>query len=208
MSDLTQAAIPPLFIGVIMKKTFVLLILAFLAFGCATRPASAPASHGPVDLPPWINDTAPEDVLWGIGTAKQSSAQMSVTLSETRARADIARQLNTIVEGMITDYTRDANMGTANQASIGLQESINRQLSQAQLTGARRDQLWTAPDGTFWARVVYSKADAAKFAADSIKNVVDNEAARYAEFKAMEASKLMDEQLSKYKSDPNKTVSP
>jgi hypothetical protein len=191
-----------------MKKIFpaiAVLFLAFLALGCKSQPASAQA---PVTLPPWINEVAPEDVLWGIGNARQSSTQMSMTLSETRARADIARQLNTIVEGMITDYTRDANMGTANQASIGLQESINRQISQAQLTGSRRDQLWTAPDGTFWARVVYSKADAAKFAADSIKNVVDNEEARYAEFKAMEAAKLMDEQLSKYKSDPNKTLSP
>ncbi|MDR0449979.1 MAG: LPP20 family lipoprotein [Treponema sp.] len=192
-----------------MKKIFPLtaaLFLALSAFGCKSQPAST--APGPVTLPPWINDTAPEDVLWGIGSARQSSSQMSMTTAETRARADIARQLNTVVEGMITDYTRDANMGTANQATIGLQESINRQLSQAQLTGARRDQLWTAPDGTFWARVVYSKADAAKFAADSIKNVVDNEEARYAEFKAMEAAKMMDEQLSKYKSDPARTAAP
>jgi hypothetical protein len=196
-----------------MKKIFpviVVLLLALLAFGCKSQPASGSAvpAPGPVTLPPWINEVAPEDALWGIGSAKQSNTQMSMQMAETRARGDIARQLNTVVEGMITDYTRDANMGTANQASIGLQESINRQLSQAQLTGARVDQRWTAPDGTFWARVVYSKADAAKFAADSIKNVVDNEAARYAEFKAMEATKMMDEQLSKYKSDPNKTVTP
>jgi hypothetical protein len=195
-----------------MKKispVIAVLILALSVFGCASQPSSpaAPAS-APVTLPPWINDVAPEDALWGIGSAKQSSTQMSMTMAETRARADIARQLTSVVEGMITDYTRDANMGTANQASIGLQESINRQLSQAQLTGARVDQRWNAPDGTFWARVVYSKTDAAKFAADSIKNVVDNEAARYAEFKAMEATKMMDEQLSKYQSDPNKTVTP
>jgi hypothetical protein len=192
-----------------MKKIFPLiavLFLAFSAFGCKSQPASGEPAQ--VVLPPWINETPPEDALWGIGNAKQSSAQMSMTMAETRARADISRQLNTIVEGMITDYTRDANMGTSNQASLGLQESINRQLSQAQLAGSRRDQLWTAPDGTFWARVVYSKADAAKFASDSVKNVVDNEAARYAEFKAMEAAKMMDEQLSKYKSDPSKTVAP
>jgi hypothetical protein len=192
-----------------MKKIFPvigLLFLALLAFGCKSQPASGGSAQ--VVFPPWINEASPENVLWGIGNARQSNTQMSTTLAETRARADIARQLNTIVEGMITDYTRDANMGTANQASIGLQESINRQLSQAQLTGAQRDQLWAAPDGAIWARVVYSKADAAKFAADSVKNVIDNEAARYAEFKAMEAAKMMDEQLSKYKSDPNKAVTP
>ncbi|MDR3192774.1 MAG: LPP20 family lipoprotein [Treponema sp.] len=192
-----------------MKKIFPLiavLFLAFLVLGCKSQPASGGSAQ--VVLPPWINEVPPEDTLWGIGNARQSNGQMSMTLAETRARADIARQLSTIVEGMITDYTRDANVGTANQASLGLQESINRQLSQAQLTGSRRDQLWTAPDGTFWARVVYNKAAAAKFAADSIKNVIDNEAARYAEFKAMEAAKMMDEQLSKYKSDPNRAVTP
>ncbi|MDR0387695.1 MAG: LPP20 family lipoprotein [Treponema sp.] len=192
-----------------MKKIFPLVAVLFLAlsaFGCKSQPGSG--GSGQVVLPPWINDVAPEDALWGIGNARQSNIQMSTTMAETRARADIARQLNTIVEGMITDYTRDANMGTANQASIGLQESINRQLAQAQLAGARRDQIWTAPDGTLWARVVYSKTDAARFAAGSIQNVVDNEAARYAEFKAMEAAKMMDDQLSKYRSDPNKTISP
>jgi hypothetical protein len=192
-----------------MKKTLSVcaaLFLALLALGCKSQPFPAAASQVPANLPPWINDSAPEDTLWGIGSAKQSSTQTSMTISEARARADIARQLNTIVEGMITDYTRDANMGTSNEASLGLQESINRQLSQAQLSAARRDQLWTAPDGTLWARVVYSKADAAKFAADSIKNVVDNEAARYAEFKALDAAKMMDEHLSRYNSDPNKTV--
>jgi hypothetical protein len=190
-----------------MKKfppLLTVLFLALLAFGCASGPKSAGSAAA--SLPPWINDAVPEDTLWGIGSAKQSSTQMSMTIAETRARADISRQLNTIVEGMITDYTRDANMGTDNQATIGLQESVNRQLSQAQLIGARRDQLWTAPDGTYWTRVVYNKADAAKFAADSVKNVVDNEAARYAEFKAMEAARMMDEQLSKYKSDPNRTI--
>jgi hypothetical protein len=192
-----------------MKKVFpalTVLFLAFLAFGCASQSASVGAAAA--TLPPWINEIVPEDALWGIGSAKQSSTQMSMTMAETRARADISRQLNTIVEGMITDYTRDANMGTSNQATIGLQETINRQLSQAQLIGARRDQLWTAPDGTFWARVAYSKTDAAKFAADSVNNVVDNEAARYAEFKAMDAARMMDEQLSKYRSDPNRTVTP
>ncbi|MDR0997659.1 MAG: hypothetical protein LBL70_01210 [Treponema sp.] len=194
-----------------MKKIFpmvAVLFLALLAFGCASQPASGSAASAPVSLPPWINETAPEDALWGVGSAKQSSTQMSMTMAETRARADISRQLNTIVEGMITDYTRDANMGTANQASIGLQETINRQLSQAQLVGARRDQLWTAPDGTLWARVVYNKSDAAKFAADSVKNVVDNDAARYAEFKAMDAARMMEDQLSKYNSDPTRTVTP
>jgi PBP1b-binding outer membrane lipoprotein LpoB len=194
-----------------MKKIGIVCLvvcLALLAFGCKSDPAPVVAAPpaAAVNLPPWINESAPEDVIWGIGTAKQSTVQLGMTIAETRARQDVSRQLLTITQGMITDYSRDANVGTANQASIGLQESVTRQLSEAQLVGARRDQLWTAPDGTFWARVVYSKADAAKFAADSIKNTVDNEAARYAEFKAMEASKLMEDQLSKYKTDPNKTV--
>jgi hypothetical protein len=46
--------------------------------------------------------------------------------------------------------------------------------------------------------VTYNKADAVKTAA----GVIDSEAARYAEFKAMEAAKLMEAQLEKAELTP------
>jgi hypothetical protein len=178
-----------------MKKGLFLcltvLAAALLAVSCGSAPAPSAQQSDP-NTPPWLNDFAPEDVIWGIGSAKQSSDQMSLTMAETRARAGIARQLNARIEDMITDYTRDAGTA-ASQAALSLQEVITRQVTAMQLNGARPIQKWKAPDGAWWYLVEYKKADAQA----ALKNIIDSEAARYAEFKAGEALRMLDAQLAK-----------
>jgi hypothetical protein len=173
-----------------MKKLSVILLglLAVLAMGCKSVPPDTRISDP--DVPEWINEFPPEDVLWGIGSAKQSTDNLSMTMAEARARLSIANQLNVEVQGMITDYARDA--GTINdQTSLALVETVGRQVTQATLTGVTPITKWRSPGGTWWFRVQLKKADAARAAAD----IIDSEAARYAEFKTMEALKLMDAQL-------------
>jgi hypothetical protein len=149
------------------------------------------------NTPEWLNDFPPDDVLWGIGVAKQSSENMSMTMAESRARQNIAFQLSTEVEAMITDYARDA--GTINdQASLQLAETVGRQITQTTLSGVSPVKRWKANDGTWWYLVQLKKSDAARIASD----IIDNEAARYAEFKTMEALKMMDAQLAKKNDKP------
>jgi hypothetical protein len=174
-----------------MKKglflCFTVLTVALLAVSCN----SAPSAHE-ADFPPWLNDFPPEDAIWGIGSAKQSSEQMSMTTAEVRARTSIARQLNTRVENMFTDYNRDA--GTlGDQASLSLQEDVSRLVTSMQLNGSKPIQRWKAPDNTWWYLVEYTKADAQA----AIKNVIDSEAAQFAEFKTDQALKMLDAQLAK-----------
>jgi hypothetical protein len=175
-----------------MKKISIVLVclLAVLALGCKSTPPDTRVSDP--NVPEWLNDFPPEDVLWGIGIAKQSTDNMSMTMAEARARQGIANQLSVEVQGMITDYARDA--GTINnQTSLALAESVSRQVTEAKLTGAIPITRWRAPNGTWWFRVQLKKSDAAQAVAD----IIDSEAARYSEFKAMEALKLMDAQLTK-----------
>ena len=171
-----------------MKKLIFLLVpvVAALLITCSSKPA---AQQIP-DSPPWINESAPEDVIWGIGLAKQSDRAMSMTTAEARARVSIARQLDARVRAMFTDYNRDAGT-TAAQANVSLQENVSRTLTQVNLSGASVDRTWVASDGTFWVRVSYSKTAARNM----LSNVFDSEAARYAEFKADEALRMMDSQL-------------
>jgi hypothetical protein len=170
--------------------------------GCASQPAAAgstaaPAAQNDPNMPEWLNDFPPEDALWGFGTAKQSTDNMSMTMAESRARVSIAQQLSTMVQNMITDYTRDAGT-SGSQASISLQENVSRSLAEAKLTGAKPIKKWKAPDGTWWFLVEYKKADAAKQAAD----IFATEAEQYAEFKTDQALEMMDAQLSKNKDKP------
>jgi hypothetical protein len=169
---------------------FTALALALLAAGCGGSPA--PQQINDPNIPEWINDFAPEDVLWGIGTAKQSSDQMSMTTAEARARTGIARQLNTKVEAMFTDYMRDAGT-VGSQTALSLQEDVSRQITSMQLNGARPIKRWRAPDNTWWYLVEYKISDAKA----AMSNVFNSEAAQFAEFKADEALRMLDAQLAK-----------
>jgi hypothetical protein len=178
-----------------MKKScFVIIgIIAALVVSCKSAPAPQPQAAA-TDTPEWFNDFPPEDVIWGIGTAKQSNDSMSMQFAEARARQSIAFQLEAAVKAMLTDYGED--MGSQNITN--LQESIGQQLAQAKLTGAIPIKRWKAPDGTYWYLVQYSRADAAKYAT----SVVDGEAARYAEYKTSDALARMNAALAESKAKP------
>jgi hypothetical protein len=133
-----------------------------------------------------------EDVIYGRGSAKFDDLNMAITMAEARGRQAIAFTLNANVQAMITDYSRSAGSG-ADKSNLAFAETVGRQLTQAKLTGVEVENTAQAPDGTIYVLTKMRKADAAKAAA----NVIDSEAAKYAEFKAMDALKMMDAQLSK-----------
>jgi hypothetical protein len=192
-----------------MKKALasvLALLVVLLAAGCGSAPAAVPQAVSDSSMPPWINDQAPEDLLWGVGASTAASISLRMEVADSVARADIARQLQTMAQSMVTNYQREAG-GINNTAAVGFSESISRQVAQANLQGASRDQTWTSPDGkTLWIRLKMAKADAAKSVAAEVSKVVESEASRYAEFKAMDALKLMDAELSKYESKPDPVI--
>lgn len=158
--------------------------------GCKSSPASA--GSGPADTPDWINELPPEDALWGIGTARQSSAAMTMTTAEARARMSIARQLQTKAQGMFTDYNLDAG-NAGSQANASLQEDVSRQLTNADLSGARPIKKWQSRDGAWWYLVEMKKSDAKA----KVAGILGNEEAAFAQFKAQQALQMMDAQLAK-----------
>jgi len=186
-----------------MKKAcLVLLVLSVIfAVGCASAPASGGGSSGPANMPPWLNDIAPSDVIWGVGAAKQSSLQMSMETAENNARVSIARQLDAQVKSMFTNYNLDAGPA-GNQASTSLQESVSRTLTNAKLSGATPNQRWTAPDGTFWVRVEFKKADAK----NTMASIIGNEQAAFAQFKAGQAIEMMNAEIERSSSKPSEFI--
>ena len=177
-----------------MKKTCFILMIVSLVFsmtGCASKPP-APVQSGPTSTPEWLNDLPSDDVIWGIGVAKQSSVNLSMTTAEARARTAVARQLDTLVQAMFTDYNIDA--GTAgNQANASMQEDVSRQITDINLSGAKPIKRWEAPDGTWWYLVEYKKSEAKS----AIASILNNEEALYAQFKAQQALGILDAKLSK-----------
>jgi hypothetical protein len=176
-----------------MKKGFSICLMAFavvlLAVSCGGAPA---AQQQDPNTPPWLNDSPPEDALWGIGSARMSSDQMTRETAAVRARTSVARQISSKVDAMFTDYMRYA--GTVDsQTALSFQEDVSRQITSIELTGARPKQQWKAQDGTWWCLVEY-KIDDARTA---LAPMFTSEESRYAEFKTDEALRMLDDQLAK-----------
>jgi hypothetical protein len=175
-----------------MKKGLSICLMTLVVILSAANCGGAPAAQQDPNTPPWLNDFPPEDALWGIGSAKQSSPQLAMNTAEARARTSVARQLNTRVDAMFTDYMRDAGT-VGSQAALSLQEDVSRQITSMQLNGARPIQKWQAPDGAWWYLVEYKISDAKT----ALAPMFTSEEARYAEFKADEALRILDSQLAR-----------
>jgi hypothetical protein len=176
-----------------MKKICLFLLVLSVGFALMSCGSSAKSTAaGPVGTPEWINEFPPEDVFWGIGIAKQSSPSMSMTTAEARARVSVARQLNTKVQAMFTDYNQDAG-NVRNQANTSLQEDVSRQITNMDVSGARPIKRWQAPDGTWWYLVELKKSEAK----NQMASILRNEEAEYAQFKSQQALQMLDAQLAK-----------
>jgi hypothetical protein len=122
---------------------------------------SAPVLGG---VPQFVNDAylnASEDVLIGIGTYKigndTSKMGNAMTFAQTRARADISRQLQSIIKNMVTDYAATSELDP--DASLSFQENITQALAKADLRGAKVVTSNT-DNGLLWVVMEYSKSAA------------------------------------------------
>ena len=188
-----------------MKKNSVWLIAAFIAAvvvaGCgSSAPAvkeTATAQEAAPTVPDWLEDIPPRDALWGIGFIKLADETQAMQVATQVAQRAVAEQLGVLVQGMLNNYALTA--GTANQeSSVRAIENITRTLVNTSLSGATPNARKRMPDGTWWVRVSLQKADAK----NAVTNIVDNQAAQFAEFKMRDALKNLDAELDKSQPKP------
>jgi hypothetical protein len=184
-----------------MKKTcfvlFGLMCAALVLMSCGSSPKTQSLKIKDENIPAWINDFPPDGMLWGIGASKSSIDTLAMETAELRARQDISRQLTVLTDGLIETFAQEAG-STDSQAALEYKQSVARGLTSANLTGAVPVKRWKAPDGTWWYQIQMSQADAARVAS----GIVENEASLYAQFKAQNALRKMDDLLAQKKSIP------
>ena len=150
----------------ILSITFVILLIFSLASCRSNRRGGdqgPDARQIPSSFPEFVRRAiinAPEDVLVGIGSARLASPAQSRTISTNRARAEIARQMNSIVEDMIRDYQASSEVDPA--AAISFQENITVTLSRADVSGARILEQNMTQDQTVWTVVYLDRASVAR----------------------------------------------
>jgi len=147
--------------SIVMKKACFIslaLLAIFVIVSCGSSPASNNKSGLPEIVKKYSGSKRPEGVLVGIGMAKLASQNQSRTVAETRARAQISREMSSISQEMIRDFTASSEIDPS--AAIGFQEQIQVTLSKNTLTGAYvQDE--DLVDGTYYV-VVFMPADQAK----------------------------------------------
>jgi hypothetical protein len=173
---------------------FSLTALAVIA-GCASAPgpARSAGAQAQADRPDWVlNPPQDEELIYGMGSAVSTNESRGWTMAENRARSSISYQITALVQGMQTDYQRQSGTD-GNQVGMEFFEGIGRQLTDNALSGARVAKRGIGKDGTYYVLVSYAES--------AIRNTVslqiNNEGARYAEFKAKEALAAMDAALAK-----------
>jgi hypothetical protein len=140
------------------------VVFTLAAAGCASTGANAQSASASIGrVPQFVNDAymkASEDVLIGVGTYTIGSdtRRMSIgkTMAETRARADITRQMQSIMRNMVIDYAAASELDPTAAASF--QEEITEALAQADLRGSKIAVLQTDENGVLWVVAEYSKS--------------------------------------------------
>jgi hypothetical protein len=175
----------------IIKIMVVIALVGVLVtlFSCASKEKAAGKGEG---LPEWyLSPPIAEDAIYGVGSAKMSSLDMSRTMAVSRARDDVARQMQVLVKSAIIDYAQEAGVAEDSQV-INFAETISVQITNTTLKGCRTEKVEEGSDGTLYALVVCSLSLLEKEAAEEFKR---SESAAYAEFKAREAERWLEKQL-------------
>ncbi|GHV16895.1 hypothetical protein FACS189493_3530 [Spirochaetia bacterium] len=139
-------------------------------------------------VPSWVLDPDGQkdgfDGFVGIGSARSSTTQLSIQMAEARARQDIAFQLSTQIEAIVTDYAN--NVGSSDEYNLlqaSKTEMVGRQLAKITLTGAQVTKRARTSDNTWWVEVTWSRDLARRVLVDSALAIAQ-EAARKAEEEA------------------------
>ena len=132
------------------------LLTIFVVMSCGSAPATQGSQSGLPDIVRNARRNAPEGVLIGIGSARLATQSQSKTVAETRARAEIARAMNSMVENMVRDYQASSELD--HTAALSFQEDITVALASARLQGAViNDEDWI--NGTYYIVMYLSKSD-------------------------------------------------
>jgi hypothetical protein len=137
----------------IIAALCVLLVL----FGCASEKPAKGAQGG---IPDWVlkaRRDAPENVIVGVGTAKLATMNQSMNVSETRARGQVVRAMNSMIRSMVEDFTVSNEVDTS--AAVAFQQQIETSLSKAQLMGAVIAEQNSDLSGHWWTVIYFNKSN-------------------------------------------------
>ena len=145
-----------------MKRAYVILALTAAVFLQAISCGSFSWRNIVGDQVPFSIKRAarhtPGDAFVGIGTARLSSITLSRAISQTKAREEISRWLQTVARDMITDYMVASE--TDRQVALEFQKDITVAISESTLAKAVVIYEERDSDGKFWVVAMLTRDEA------------------------------------------------
>ncbi len=173
--------------------------------GCTSAPTSSKPTVEPpkrvigaegVPMPEWVrNIPVAEDVMYFVGEGREGK---TATAKKNSAVQDAARQIgewkSSVITSSIKDYVEESGE-TGNTQSLENLRITSITKAKANTSGIRQSLSWINPEGNYVVLVEYPKADLKKDFKSSLNEFVRNESAAFAEFKAEEAYRALEDNL-------------
>lgn len=189
-----------------LKTSLVYSIIVAIAVGivgCSSKVdsiAQAPKEikNELVDAPKWV--LATQDNVKGInaaGSARIGKAgmQFAITEAEANGRDQMARQIQIKVATMVKNFTQQTGVGDT-QTVDKVVSNVSRQVTQQELIGTQRKDLWISPSGELW--VLISMSDQSVSAVrNAVKSSFKNDDALHQQVLAKQAQDELDKELEK-----------
>ena len=179
----------------ILKLSFLVVLTALVMINCAGNPPAAndmPKDannpEGPMDLPDWFINTPEEDdmFIYAVGTGESRKMDLAIDKAKQAAKVEISERISANVKSQVKSFTQEAGM-TENTQIVEFYQSTSKTVTNNTLNGISvlKRYPYQKSGGTWIAYVQLGlKKDAVSTA---VVNVIKNEEALYAEFKASQA---------------------
>lgn len=137
---------------VCMKRSvFVILLTVLILAGCATPKTNADGS------PYWTTHTpkSTRTVHYEVGSAKQSTPQLSQLRAESAAKDAIGRWASTNVDNALVTFIEEAGEVLRTKQMLEVLQNLSIQTVNIGLRGVTFVERYTAADGTVWVLASY-----------------------------------------------------
>ncbi len=183
----------------IVKLSFLIVLTALVMLNCSggkeviDMPDGANNPKGPADLPDWFTNPPEEDdmYIYSVGMGESRKMDLAMDKAKQAGKVELSERISAKVQSQVKSFTQEAGM-SENTQIVEFYQSTSKTVTDNTLNGVTvlKRYPYEKKGGTWIAYVQLGlKKDAVSTA---VVNVIKNEEALYAEFKASQAFKELE----------------
>ena len=182
----------------ILKLSFMIVLTTLVMISCSSAPPAndmpdrkdATNPKTPMDLPDWYINNAEEDdmYIYSVGMGESPKMDLAIDKAKQAGKVELSERVSARVQSQVKSFTQEAGM-TENTQIVEFYQSTSKSVTNNTLNGITvlKRYPYQKSGGTWIAYVQLGlKKDAVS---TEVVNLIKNEEALYAEFKASQGFK-------------------